>query len=117
MSFENDPHAGDDNPELLDRIDALRVLRASSTEQKGRLLEEIGGPGKVEQEIVSQPSKIKPLWQPTQFPETHLEITHTPSPASPWSRWRWQHWQFRLPSRHSCDLKEVPPTWLISTTS
>ena len=71
MSFENDPHAGEDNPELLDRIDALRVLRASSTEEKGRLLEEIGGPGKVEQEIVSQLSKIKPLWQPDLFPEAH----------------------------------------------
>ena len=71
MSLENDPHAGEDHPELLDRIDALRVLRASSTEEKGRLLEEIGGPGKVEQEIVSQLSKIKPLWQPAQFPEAH----------------------------------------------
>lgn len=71
MDFEKDPHAGDQEPELLDRIDALRVLRASSTEEKGRLLEEIGGPGKVEQEIVSQLSKIKPLWQPSQFPEAH----------------------------------------------
>ena len=71
MSLDNDPHAGEDHPELLDRIDALRVLRASSTEEKGRLLEEIGGPGKVEQEIVSQLSKVKPLWQPAQFPEAH----------------------------------------------
>ena len=71
MDLENDPHAGEDNPELLDRIDALRVLRASSTEEKGRLLEEIGGPGKVEQEIVSQLSKVKPMWQPEQFPEAH----------------------------------------------
>jgi hypothetical protein len=71
MDFENDPHAGDDNPELLDRIDAPRVRRDTSTEEKGRLLEEIGGPGKVEQEIVSQLSKIKPLWQPAQFPEAH----------------------------------------------
>jgi hypothetical protein len=71
MSLENDPHAGADEPELLDRIDALRVLRASTTEEKGRLLEEIGGPGKVEQEIVSQLSKVKPLWQPAQFPEAH----------------------------------------------
>jgi len=71
MDFENDPHAGEDSPELLDRIDALRVLRASSTEEKGRLLEEIGGPGKVEQEIVSQLSKVKPLWQPSQFSEAH----------------------------------------------
>ena len=71
MSLENDPHAGEDHPELLDRIDALRVLRASTTEEKGRLLEEIGGAGKVEQEIVSQLSKIKPLWQPAQFEEAH----------------------------------------------
>ena len=57
--------------ELLDRIDALRVLRADTPEEKGRLLEEIGGPGKVEQEIVSQLSKIKPLWQPHKFGEAH----------------------------------------------
>ena len=74
MDFENDPHAGEDNPELLDRIDALRVLRASSTEEKGRLLEEIGGPGKVEQEIVSQLSKVKPMWQPELFPEAHRMV-------------------------------------------
>ncbi len=66
-----DPHAGDQEPELLDRIDALRVLRASSSEEKGRLLEEIGGPGEVEQDIVSELSKIKPLWQPAQFEEAH----------------------------------------------
>ena len=44
MALDHDPHAGKDEPELLDRIDALRVLRASSPEEKGRLLEEIGGP-------------------------------------------------------------------------
>lgn len=66
-----DPHAGDDDPLLLDRIDALRVLRASSVEEKGQLLEEIGGSGKVEQEIVSQLSKVKPLWQLDTFPEAH----------------------------------------------
>ena len=71
MALDHDPHAGKDEPELLDRIDALRVLRASSPEEKGRLLEEIGGPGQVEQDIVSQLSKVKPLWQPTQFPEAH----------------------------------------------
>lgn len=60
-----------DEPEFLDRIDALRVLRADSAEEKDRLLEEIGGPGKVEQEIVSQLSKIRPLWQPRRFAEAH----------------------------------------------
>ncbi len=66
-----DPHAGDDDPLLLDRIDALRVLRASSVEEKGELLEAIGGSGRVEQEIVSQLSKIKPLWLIDTFPEAH----------------------------------------------
>ncbi len=58
-------------PELLDRIDTLRVLRADSPEEKGRLLEEIGGPGKVEQDIVDQLSKVRPLWQPRKFGEAH----------------------------------------------
>jgi hypothetical protein len=71
MALDFDPHAGRDEPELLDRIDALRVLRADSPEEKGRLLEEIGGPGKVEQDIVDQLAKVKPLWQPAQFPEAH----------------------------------------------
>ncbi len=71
MALDHDPHAGLDDPALLDRIDALRVLRADSSEEKGRLLEEIGGPGKVEQEIVSELSKIKPLWLPDEFPEAH----------------------------------------------
>jgi hypothetical protein len=57
--------------ELLDRIDALRVLRADTPEEKRRLLEEIGGRGKVEQEIVSQLSMVRPLWQPTMFEPSH----------------------------------------------
>jgi hypothetical protein len=60
-----------DEAELLDRIDALRVLRADSPEEKGRLLEELGGSGKVEQEIVSELSKLRPLWRPTQFDAAH----------------------------------------------
>ena len=66
-----DPHAGDDEPLLLDRIDALRVLRASSVEEKGEMLEAIGGSGKAEQDIVDQLSKVKPLWQLDTFPEAH----------------------------------------------
>jgi hypothetical protein len=57
--------------DLLDRIDALRVLRAETPEEKGRLLEEIGGHGKVEQDIVSQLSKVRPLWRPDQFEQSH----------------------------------------------
>ena len=71
MALHEDPHAGDDNPQLLDRIDALRVLRADTPEEKGRLLEEIGGSGKVEQDIVDQLSKVKPLWLPDEFSEAH----------------------------------------------
>jgi hypothetical protein len=74
MALDFDPHAGDSEPELFDRIDALRVLRADSAEEKGRLLEEIGGPGKAEQDIVDQLAKIKPLWQPAQFPEAHRMV-------------------------------------------
>ncbi len=61
----------EDDQALLDRIDALRVLRADSPEEKGRLLEEIGGSGRVEQDIVSELSKIRPLWRPDRFDEAH----------------------------------------------
>ena len=66
--------ADGDDTEFLDRIDALRVLRASTPEEKGRLLEEIGGPGKVEQDIVSQLAKVRPLWQPHRFGEAHRMV-------------------------------------------
>ena len=71
MTPDHDPHAGVQEPQLLDRIDALRVLRADSPEEKGRLLEEIGGSGEVEQDIVDQLSKVKPLWNLDEFPEAH----------------------------------------------
>ncbi|MEZ5271183.1 MAG: hypothetical protein R2694_02585 [Ilumatobacteraceae bacterium] len=56
---------------LLDRIDALKVLRADTPEEKGRLLEELAGPGKVEQDIVKELSKVRPLWRPDRFEEAH----------------------------------------------
>lgn len=59
-------------PELLvDQIDALRVLRADTDEEKGRLLEQIGGKGVVEQEMVAQMSAIRPLHHPERFEEAH----------------------------------------------
>jgi hypothetical protein len=59
-------------PELLvDQIDALRVLRADTDEEKGRLLEQIGGKGIVEHEMVSQMSAIRPLHHPDRFEEAH----------------------------------------------
>jgi hypothetical protein len=56
---------------ILDRIDALRVLRADTPEEKGRLLETIGGRGKAEQDIVNEISKPLPLWRPDRFEEAH----------------------------------------------
>jgi hypothetical protein len=56
---------------LLDRIDALRVLRADSPEQKGAILEQIAGRGKPEQDIVNELAKVRPLWRPDRFEEAH----------------------------------------------
>jgi hypothetical protein len=56
---------------LLDRIDALRVLRADSPEQQGAILEQIAGKGRAEQDIVKELSKIRPLWRPDRFEEAH----------------------------------------------
>ncbi len=56
---------------LLDRIDALRVLRADSPEQQGAILEQIAGKGRAEQDIVKELSKVRPLWRPDRFEEAH----------------------------------------------
>jgi hypothetical protein len=56
---------------LLDRIDALRVLRADTPEEKGAILEQIAGRGKPEQDIVRELSKVRPLWRPDRFEEAH----------------------------------------------
>lgn len=69
--LDHDPHAGDAEPRLLDRIDALRILRADTEDEKGRLLEQLGGASLVDQDIVRQLAKPKPLWQPEQFDEAH----------------------------------------------
>jgi hypothetical protein len=61
----------DDDGLLIDRIDALRVLRADTPEARGALLEQIAGSGKPEQDIVSELSKLKPLWRPDRFEEAH----------------------------------------------
>ena len=67
-------HEGDGRltiDDLTDRIDALRVLRADNPDEAGRVLEELGGRGKPEQDIVDQLAKIKPLWRPDRFEEAH----------------------------------------------
>jgi hypothetical protein len=67
-------HQGDGRltiDDLTDRIDALRVLRADNPDEAGRVLEELGGRGKPEQDIVDQLAKIRPLWRPDRFEEAH----------------------------------------------
>jgi len=56
---------------VLDRIDALRVLRAGTREEKGAILEQIAGRGQAEQDIVKELSKLRPLWRPDRFEEAH----------------------------------------------
>ena len=56
---------------ILDRIDALRILRAVTPEEKGALLEKIAGRGQPEQDILDQLSKVRPLWRPDRFEEAH----------------------------------------------
>jgi hypothetical protein len=57
--------------EMFERFDALRVLRADNPDEAGRLLEELGGRGRVEQDIVSELSKTRPLWRADRFEEAH----------------------------------------------
>ncbi len=64
----DDAHEGE---LLLDRIDALRILRADTPDEKGKLLEQIAGSGKPEQDIVRELSKVRPLWRPDRFEEAH----------------------------------------------
>ena len=56
---------------ILDRIDALRILRATTPEEKGALLENIAGRGQPEQDILRELSKLRPLWRPDRFEEAH----------------------------------------------
>lgn len=58
----------------LDRIDALRVVRADTPKERSRLLEEIGGSGQPEQDIVRELSKVRPLWLPDRFEEAHRMV-------------------------------------------
>ncbi len=66
----SDPRAALDEL-LLDRIDALRVLRARDHEERDRVLEQVAGSGEPERDIVSELAKIRPLWRPDRFEEAH----------------------------------------------
>ncbi len=56
---------------LLDRIDALKVLRARDEGERDRVLEQVAGTGIAERDIVSELAKIRPLWRPDRFEEAH----------------------------------------------
>lgn len=56
---------------ILDRIDSLKVLRADTPEERDALLVKIAGDGAPEQDIVSEISKMRPLWRPDRFQEAH----------------------------------------------
>lgn len=62
---------GFDGSLILDRLDALRVLRADTPEEKGALLEQLAGTGQAERGIVDELSKVRPLWRPDRFEEAH----------------------------------------------
>lgn len=66
-----DPRRDDDARGVFDGIDALQVLRADSPEAKSEMLERIAGSGRVEQDIVSELSKVRPLWLPHEFEAAH----------------------------------------------
>jgi hypothetical protein len=74
---------------LLDRIDALRILRAESDDERDQLLFEIAGSGQVEQEMLAQMASPKPLLHPERFEEAHrymvrgLEVLDRNGPRSP----------------------------------
>lgn len=73
---------GFDGSLILDRLDALRVLRADTPEEKGALLEQLAGTGQAERDIVDELSKVRPLWRPDRFEEAHrmamrsIEVRH-----------------------------------------
>jgi hypothetical protein len=56
---------------VLDRIDSLKILRASSPEEKDAVLSKLAGNGKPEQDILNEISKVRPLWRPDRFLEAH----------------------------------------------
>ena len=71
---ETEPAGGaqaDDGNLILDRLDTLKVLRADTPEEKSALLEQLGGSGKPEQDIVRQMARPRPLWRPDRFEEAH----------------------------------------------
>ncbi|MGE0880046.1 MAG: hypothetical protein AB7L13_21545 [Acidimicrobiia bacterium] len=57
--------------DLSEKLEAFRVLRRSDGAAADALLEQIGGKGKVEEEIVLQLGAGHPLWRPDRFAQAH----------------------------------------------
>ena len=57
--------------ELSERLDAFRRLSKDDTTASDSILEQFGGRGKVETDIVSELAKRKSLWLPDRFEEAH----------------------------------------------
>jgi hypothetical protein len=85
----NDPLDESKTEILLDKIDALRILRAETDEERDQLLFELAGSGRVEQEMLTQMSSPLPLLHPERFEEAHrymvrgLEVLDRNGPRSP----------------------------------
>ncbi len=52
---------------FLDRIDALRVLRADDDDEKSRILEQIGAHGPVERQLMVELARTAPVQLPDDF--------------------------------------------------
>ena len=62
---------------LVDKIDALKVLRASTNEERDQLLVQLGGRGKPEQDTIAQLSEVRPLQHPERFEEAHRMVVRS----------------------------------------
>ena len=78
---------------LIDRIDSLRVVRANSDEERDELLIRLAGRGKVEQDITTEMSSLRPLAHPDRFEEAHhlvvrgMEVLSRNGPRQPEIKW------------------------------
>ncbi|MFM8794640.1 MAG: hypothetical protein ACKOFF_07135 [Acidimicrobiales bacterium] len=89
---------------LIDRIDSLRILRAASDEERDRLLLQIGGPDRVEQEMARELASTRVLAHPSRFEEAHcvlmrgIEVLHRNGS--------------RPPRGHNLRFLSVVPRWV-----
>ena len=80
---EGGVESADDGPEfdlqldeLRHRLDQFRLLYDSDDEATDRMLNELGGQGKVEREMLGELATAKPLARPERFAEAHAVAMH-----------------------------------------